>query len=762
MSMQTIYMGEFVSRCDDSRWRVSILQEQGAVSSVIGQLEFSGEEPLLIEWPETSKEDVLCGSTATLKIISPGDRTYAGLYTIQAGNIGVRIEKDGNLYWMGTLDPEFYEEPYTANEDYEVMLTFSDFGIFERLSYNLAGMQTLEAIVRDALARAKITEVLRQDWISTQSPNGGGRMSLADLSVRSENFIDEDGEVSNMKEVLEGIFQPLGIRIIQRGGKVWVYDLNGIYDASVEKIEWHDDDQIMGVDKVANNVKISFSPYASSELINGEIEFGGDYSVDYVTDRNNGCLQANPGRSCYAYYPDYNNFDHVQGDSTNDYNLINFAIFLSNSGKGLAYVNSSARWFHILPVVGGPSECDGIAWGFYSGGHGPIDEYHHWPKKILNTIGKISSTEVMRTNRVFLPKLSSDDMKKYRVRLSLEMLMDARYNPFTDANDGNEEGNYNSVKVWTGWAFVPVAVTMYDESGNAICHYDNSSTAHGAVVGHLGYAQGRWVPGAGTFGDAFLEYYDPSDLKESAGIQGWKANRHCIGRPGLTLPNFGIVVQDAVIYDSFKQMADGEYMPYPPEGGYLEVKVFAGVNCYDFGENGDFATTQRWDDKNLYSKIRWLLYKAPKVELVRNNLSFESEELDDIEYKGYINRDAKEEISLDTICGTSSKPAPTAKGMYYRTSDGLQIKQMTRQGRTNLVEKLLIGTLYSQFANRHTRLSGTAFLMGGDLKLYRDAMQGSKKFIMLADTQDTDAGTSEMAVVELSPDEYDAIEYEED
>lgn len=754
MSMQTIYMGEFVSRCDDSRWRVSILQEQGAVSSVIGQLEFPGEEPLLIEWPETSKEDVICGSTATLKIISPGDRTFAGLYTIQAGNIGVRIEKDGNLYWMGTLDPEFYEEPYTANEDYEVMLTFSDFGIFERLTYNLASMQTLEAIVMDALSRAKITEILRQDWISTQSPNSSGRMGLSDLSVRSENFIDEDGEVSNMKEVLEGILQPLGIRMIQRGGKVWVYDLNGIYGASVEKIEWHDDDQMMGVDKVANNVKISFSPYASSELINGEIEFGGEYSVENVN------LVADPGASYYSYYPDYSD-EHRQGSNW-DNNLINFTIFLSNSGKGLAYVNSSARWFHILPVVGGPSECDGIAWGFYSGGHGPIDEYHHWPKKILNTIGKISSTEVMRTNRVFLPKLSSDDMKKYRVRLSLEMLMDARYNPFTDANDGNEEGNYNCVKVWTGWAFVPVAVTIYDDNGTAICHYVNSNIARGASVGHLGYAVGSWEPGAGSFGDAFLEYYDASDLKESAGIQGWKANRHCIGRPGLGDPFFGIIVNEAVIYDSFKQMADGEYMPYPPNGGYLEVKVFAGVNCYDYGETGDFNTTQRWDDKNLYSKIRWLLYKAPKVELVRNNLSFESEELDDVEYKGYINRDAKEEISLDTICGTSNKIAPTAKGMYYRSSDGLQIKQMTRQGRTNLVEKLLIGTLYSQFATRHTKLSGTAFLMKGDLKLYRDAMQSGKKFLMLADLQDVDAGTSEMSVVELTQDEYDAIEYEGD
>lgn len=753
--MNEIYMGEFVSRGNNSRWRVTILSEQGG-GSTIGQLEFPGEEPLIIEWTETSKEEVICGSTATLKVISPGDRTFSGLYTIQAGSIGIRIEKDGVLYWMGTLDPEFYEEPYTDNEDYEVELTFSDFGIFERLKYNLAGMQTLEAIVRDALGRAKITEDLRQDWISTRSPNGAGNMSLSSLSVRSENFIDEDGEVSDLKEVLEGILQPLGLRMIQRGGKVWVYDLNGIYQgAGSEKIEWHDDDQVMGVDKVANNVKVSFSPYASSELINGEIEFGGGYSVEQTN------LVADPGADYYSYYPDYSD-EHRQGGNW-DYSLINFTIFLSNSGKGLAYVNSSARWFHILPVVGGPSECDGIAWGFYSGGHGPIDEYHHWPKRILNTIGKISSTEVMRTNRVFLPKLSNEDIGKYRVRLSLEMLMDARYNPFTDANDGNEEGNYNSVKVWTGWAFVPVAVTMYDESGNAICHYDNSSTAHGAVVGHLGYAQGRWVSGAGTFGDAFLEYYDPSDLKESAGIQGWKANRHCIGRPGRSISlGVGSFYQEAVIYDSFKQMADGEYMPYPPDGGYLEVKVFAGVNCYDYGETGDFATTQQWDDKNLYSKIRWLLYKAPKVELVRNNLSFESEELDDIEYKGYINRDAKEEISLDTICGTSSKSAPTAKGMYYRTSDGLQIKQMTRQGRTNLVEKLLIGTLYSQFANRHTRLSGTAFLMEGDLKLYRDAMQGSKKFIMLADTQDTDAGTSEMSVVELSPDEYDAIEYEED
>ncbi|SEF47850.1 hypothetical protein SAMN05216354_0604 [Xylanibacter ruminicola] len=759
--MYDIYTGDFVSR-DDIRWTVTIQEDLEVAPESVGVLDFSDEEPLLIEWTETSKENVICGSVATLKIISQGDRTYADLYTIKAGYIGIRIDREGLLYWMGTLDPEFYEEPYTDNEDYEVELTFSDFGIFERLRYNLVGMQTLETILSDALSRARINESINQDWISTRLTLNDGNMALADLSVRSENFTDEDGEVCNMKEVVEGILQPLGLRMTQRNGKVFVYDLNGIFHrAETEKIEWHDDDQMMGVDKVANNATVTFSPYSSSELLKGEIEFGGDYSVEEV-NRGNA-----PGANNYSYYPDYSK-DHVQGDRW-DYNLISFTIFLSDKGQGLAYLDPAARYFHILPVVSGPSECDGVAWGFYSGGHGSIDEYHHWPKQILNPIGKIANRVLMRTNRVYLPKLSENERDNYYVRLSLEMLLDPRYNPFSSSDDDNEEDNYNHTKAWTGWAFVPVAVTVYDEYDAALCHYVNGMIARSAAVGHLGYARGYWASGAGQFGDAFLEYYNADDLKEDTGIMGWKANRHCIGRPDhesragsgyeITVPiiSFG----RPVIYDSFKQMEDGEYMPYPDEGGYLEVTIFAGANCYDYGESTGFDTTRQWDRKNWYEKMRWLLYKAPKVELVRNNLKFDSEQLDDVEYSGYINKDAKEEISIDTICGTIAKSAPTARGTYFRTSDYAQVTALTREGRTNPVEKLLIGTLYSQFAERHTRLSGTAFLLDGDLKLYTDGVQGQKKFLALSDIQDTDAGTSEAVIVELSPDEYEAIEYKD-
>lgn len=742
-------MGEFLSRAGVC-WRVEILQDADSAFASIGVLTFEPDEALTIDWKHTDKEDVICGSEATLRIESPGDRTYENLYTIEPGKIRMDVYRENILYWSGALDPEFYEEPYEKASKYVVTLTFSDFGILDRLKYNLSGMQTLQAILVDALKRSTVNYIdLDADTYCTTYFADSKKANLAALSIRSENFYDEDAEPSTLKEVIEGILQPLALKMIQRCGRIYVYDLNGLHAAARRAIVWDGDSQTMGVDKVANNVKINFSPYSSAELINNDLKFGGEYSAEMVN------LLAERGHNYYSYYPDYS-AEHRQGSNW-DYNLINFTIFLSSKGKGVAYVNPSARYFHILPLVGGASECDGIAWAFHSGGHGALTT--GWPKSILNSVSKISSTVIMRTNKVFLPKLD-DNAANYKVRLTLEMLMDARYNPFTTDNDGNEKGNYNNVKVWTGWAFVPISVTLYDEENKALCHYVNSPIARTASIGHLGYAKGSWQPGAGSFGDAFLEYYNTQDRKEDAGIQGWKANRHCIGRPdhnNRKNTTYG-TYNGFYIYDSFLQMADGEYMPYPTQGGYLEVTVYSGVNCYDYGESTDFDTTGQWDKKALYSKIRWLLYKAPKVELVKNNLIFDAAELDDVEYSGYINKAAKEEISIDTICGTANKVCPTAKGIYCRTADNLQVQTLKRAGVIDHPEKLFIGTLYSQFAERKTTLSGEAVIDTGGLCIYTERNQPGKVFMMSGEVQDVITDTTDGEYTEFNADEYEAIE----
>lgn len=744
------YMGEFLSRAGVT-WRVEILQEASAPFGSVGQLTFEAEEALVIDWKHTDKEAVICGSEATLKLESPGDRTYEDLYTIEVGRIRMDVYRENALYWSGALDPEFYEEPYEAYNHYVVTLTFSDFGILDRLKYNLSGMQTLQAILLDALTRSTINYggLDADTYCTTYFPNGG-KANPAALAVRSENFYDEDAEPSTLKEVVEGILQPLALKMIQRNGQVYVFDLNGLHTAARRAITWDGDSQTMGVDKVANNVKVNFSPYSSAELINGELEYGGEYSVEMVN------LVADPGKSYYSYYPDYSE-EHRQGSNW-DYNLINFTIFISSQGKGLAYLNPSARYCHILPLVGGPSETTGIAWAFHSGGHGGLDT--GWPKRILNTVTMERSTVVMKTHRVFLPALSSEGQKSYYVRLSLEMLLDARYNPFTEGNGGNEGDNYEGVKTQTGYAFVPIAVNVYDSEGNAVCHYDNSSIAKGGTKGHLAYCKGSWVSGEGGFGSAYLEYYDPNDLWESAGICGWKKNRQCIGRPGR-----GNV--DVVLYDSFKQMADGQYMPYPTQGGYLEVTVFAGVQCFDMDEGVSIPPLQSpWESpyywgpnkNNWYNKVRWLLYKAPKVELVKNNLIFGAAELDDVEYSGYINKFAKEEISIDTVCGTANTTCPTAKGIYCRATDSLQVQTLKRAGVTDHPEKLLIGTLYSQFAARKTTLSGEAKIDTGGLCIYTERNQAGKVFMMSGETQDVITDTTDAQYTEFNADEYEAIE----
>ena len=119
-----------------------------------------------------------------------------------------------------------------------------------------------------------------------------------------------------------------------------------------------------------------------------------------------------------------------------------------------------------------------------------------------------------------------------------------------------------------------------------------------------------------------------------------------------------------------------------------------------------------------------------------------------------INAAAKEPIEKETICGTSAEGVPTARGAYFDSQTGAQITQLTRAGRTTQVEDLLIGTLYSQYAARKTKLIGEAQITADAVAVYSEANQGDKRFILVEDVQNAIAGTSEVTIIELRPDEY--------
>ena len=74
---------------------------------------------------------------------------------------------------------------------------------------------------------------------------------------------------------------------------------------------------------------------------------------------------------------------------------------------------------------------------------------------------------------------------------------------------------------------------------------------------------------------------------------------------------------------------------------------------------------------------------------------------------------------------------------------------------TAQAEQLLIGTLYSQYAERRTKLSGEIELHPDALVTYTEQNQEGKKFILTGETQDCITDTTQATIIELRPDEYD-------
>lgn len=770
--MRLRYAGEFLS-LSGIIWRCEIYQEASSAFTV-GELTFP-IDPLSLEWDSRSPEETVCGSMATLRIESPGDRTYADLYTETPGSVRLDVYRDGNLYWSGCLDTETYTEPYDRGAFYDVELTFYDFGLLGRIPYNLTGKKTFRQILVAALSASGVNYgSINEDYISTTFTNDTA-VTLAAVSIPSENFFDEDGEALDFEAVLRGILQPLALRMVQRAGVIWIYDINGLYTQKSDTVPvvWNASGQRMDTGRVYNNIRVTFSPY-SSALLAKAFAYGDTFGPEYINLTSD---TLTPDR--YSYYVDYDEA-HRHGASW-DYNLIDFTIFRSRDTAkctGLAAIGGSNYFFKIFPNLGG-SEAEGVAVGFYTGGHGALTT--GWPVlKGINPGGR-SQTVAFRTERAFLPPLSTSDQKYNFIKIVQEMLADPRYNPFEDSpedGDSNENANYAEFQSWANHAFVPVAIVLYNASGTALYHYTNrnittkghpaDSVANCASTQDDGATLDGWVAGEASFGDAWFAYYDSNlDLVEGNAVFGWKANRQNFGKPwavGNNPSKRKLYYSDADgntqswwSFDSFKKAPDGQFIPYPPAGGYLEIRVY---NCvYIFDDTDHFAIdgSGGFADQGLYSKLRWLLFKAPEVSVVKRTLTFDDAEIDDVEYNGVCNANAKEELSIDTICGTAPSICPSARGILLRTSTGHQVQQFKRAGRTESAEQLLIGTLYSQFATRKTVLSGPADLDTGGVTLYDEAAQPSgTKFLLTGEVQHIRDEMTEIDLLEVRPDEYTA------
>lgn len=770
------YAGSFIN-CKGQTWRVEIWQRADGPFTTIGDLTFDADTPLELEWEEREKYETTCGATLTINVVSPADRTFTDLFQISPGNVMAHVYLDDALFWVGGLDCETYEEPYQSDKNYTVTLTFTDFGHMQRIKYaEAAGLKSVRHYIDYCLAQVGLSEVPVElvTSLEVNEPYWHKCSDLTDVYVNAANFYDEDGEASTLDEVLDGLLQPLALRIIQRAGKVVVYDLNALRTnpPEVAQIAWDATEQTLSVDKLAQTAIVKFSPYTNGDLLT-------DDSVTIHEDK-----LTDVGRV-------FNKID------TNNYEIDKFFHSASSAAAtGITLKHPDAHYFKMVKTAKGGEECEGLAWLALTdcwprnnltlkGQRSPLAKDGHYAyaeasesviTRAFNDLSGTCNEVLMRLPRVYCPAdqyQSEDALLRPYLRLSMEMMIDPRLNPFEDAEDAtNEKTNFNWCKVREAYCYIPFSLVLFDSNGKAISQYyaPKANTKGQAYWQSVDYDDTNYF----THNPSYLQYYANSkrdSIKEESGIQGWSKNRtHFFDQ---TTP-------------SDQYPTEGELIPLPSRAGYLELTIYTGCIIFDDtdGKGSQYPitapqpcqldkslpdpnglrdvcistqTTSRGKQMNWAQ--RWWLYKFPKLEVVQGFIS-EAVEKSDAEYSAWVNEQAKDEIKLDTICGTAfgRNIGATARGVYK--TKPAAIPQSCYFRRTNkaapwLIEYDLLGLLFSQYSHRVPTLEGEAITPLAPLQLFTDrAMPTDDLFMIKSEVLSAYDGTSDIKFVRLEPEEW--------
>lgn len=788
-----MYYSDFVS-VSGRHWRIEI---SGGGTADMGPVPLPADRPLVLEWQETEHYEPLQASSATLRVISESDRRFLDtLYSEIPCEVRLDVLLDGKLYWRGTLDTEFYEEPYSYRDGYEVSLTFSDLAVLDRLDFDLDGRVTALELLNTALDRAALSGVPVTQMSSLSFPDAAGKIGLADILVDTSNFYDEDGKPSSWRDALAAVLQPLSFRLVQRSGRFCVYDLCALRGRTPAAVEWDGTDAVLSRDRVYSRVTISVSPYGSADVLVDCITAEDPSGLDPVKD---GALTVYT-----SYYdvdsgnPHYNTTEGLTegfrlylGDKTggkgvtlgdqcryflmdpvNDGDDTPGVLALLRHGPvGLAHPNpdgGSSLSRYGLPT-GYPS-CDNLMQYFYIKRYGSIQIF---PIRLPDGLVYAPNSEVFTTPRIYLRAGAG---KATRLMVTLDTLFDVRYNPFEDANPqftgdevdlSNEEGNWEGFQGSCHYGYVPVRLLFYGMDGTLLGFYSNKDVyGHSYEQPSVRMAKRGWArPGTRTSDVSYLAYYglNGNKVTESLCFGGWQTNRPMVWSDTMSLPEW------------YAHHDKGEIIDNPAdffgEDGYLEMTVMQGVV--------QMRTYMEMD--NLYQNVRWVAYRNPEIKVVDAETG-EDASGEDFELSTSLNVNAREELQLDLTVG-SYGDLPNCRGLLLRADTGERISALERGGVAGRPEMLLAGSIYSQYAAAKLRLSGTMCLLDetksytvvgpetqksgtavpiNGLSVYKDAAMPGRLFFMTSDVQDVIREESQAVLTELGPEDYSNLEIEED
>ena len=696
MSYQPAYTTHFRS-LDNTLWEIEIFINDYEGRPL--EIKLEGDEPCVIEWQETGKMDVVQSSTCTLRVSNEKDRQMVQL--MDHPDTAIIVSRNGKWYWFGHLDDAVYEEPYSFTQGYVTELTFSDFGILNRIQFTLKGKQSVEAIVRDCLEPTGYGNVTFNLYTSLLNPRSQQPITLGMLYINANRFAQDDESWDGMtskREVLEEILRPLGLRIMQKNAQIYIYDIEYLRDHAETMANypvWKGTDATLRGSETFGWYEVVFETDAFETLADGKFDYD---PIPWVEDERF-------FTSCY---------DESQLTG------LNMGYYIQAGGwigpEPPLDISPNAKFFRTRPIL-----TDGVNTGVGWRIKCYTTEQYEGTSTLVqcnlvrgDVAGSIGATkQVLSIETGYLPVVPDRD--KYQLRVNLDFILSFRLNPFDNPPDEwvVQQSWYTSFeKAWrelnTFAIMVPVKLEVLDEAGNAIYHYKNAESEDVAVpnlqtqslgkVVPLGIGEGKWVSGAASnYGDMFLAYYkdykpDDEDRDPLVTKGGWSTNRIALAR------------KMEIAGSLYRVRDDGEYLPLPPVAGRLRLTVGNGVFLLDFKLD--------WYVLHLLSGFTQQMYRNPKITLVKDKRREDGISTDAVYERDMINLYA-DHLKETVKAGCWSKGiAPSARGLLF-DAKGNVWEKFTKNGSSRTLEEHRLRCIEDQTFFTQPVISGTAELSAG-------------------------------------------------
>ncbi len=774
-----MYRGSFAGRSpragESVDWKVEIWGTPTATFNPETPIElrFPKESPLTIEWEEWKPEQAVQGAMAVLTVISEGDRDFAHIYATHPGEWVLQVYRrawEPGLYhdqelleeyggwravWSGSLDPEFYEEPYERNSNYEVSLTFSDFGALDLEKVSPKYFEDYMVSIRDIIDKScrllsdigfgKIHVATGISLFNYDNEEFALSDYLDKVCVNIFNFEDEEREWSSWRSMLEGVLMPLGLNLVQRGGKVVLYDTEHVR-AAIESdaeetglepwVAWSGNSQTMGTAERYGKCTVGFSPYGLSTIISPDIE----------TDLND------PKAKKYAIY---NALTKTNGQPKAGSLWCSF-LWTAATGGTSAWdpVGSDEAWGYIEPYLG-------------SAPGGSVFRFRGFPQLITINRGITNGHIYLRNpNLDYIPVLMRAESKfipQVDVRqapfliFKMDMLWDPRFSPFEEAHpadddlynftpNSSDDNSWGRYKKLTNYGVaMPVRIYLKDFEGNIRYIYSpvNQLPTELSSVGRSGNT--GWV----DFKNGNVEDL----MKKSTATIMWSAHK---GDNDDTRALKDFTTNSPLWYPAYdsktkkerhEKLPDGLIMHYPPIAGTIVVEVLDGLHI---GLPTSLSNESVRDEAGQLARhIPWRLFKSPSLEVA--DITGEAPKYQDTTTTIIVD-DSGEELSVDTLCGAVRMPTMTELGLYRIGEDNEPVWCMSRAGIKNYIDRTLGNALLSQYAGRRITLSGEAYEDSMRLIPVMADHNTRGLFMIASSVLDCIAGTEEMSLVQLMPD----------